>query len=68
VSTPAELITRRTTSGGHLGLFMGTEALREHWPVVMASVLEHSRPDADCPRALERSRARTPEVATIPAP
>ena len=37
----------RTTSGGHLGLFMGTEALRDHWPVVMASVLEHSRPGAD---------------------
>ncbi len=68
VSTPPELITRRTTAGGHLGLFMGTEALREHWPVVMASVLEHSRPDADCPGALERSRARTPEAATIPAP
>jgi poly(3-hydroxyalkanoate) synthetase len=68
VSTPAELITRRTTAGGHLGLFMGTEALREHWPVVMASVLEHSRPDADCPLALERARACTPDVATIPAP
>jgi poly(3-hydroxyalkanoate) synthetase len=42
VSTPVAQITRRTTSGGHLGLFMGTEALRDHWPVVMASVLEHS--------------------------
>jgi poly(3-hydroxybutyrate) depolymerase len=43
VSTPAERITQRTTAGGHLGLFMGSEALRDHWPVVMASVLEHSR-------------------------
>jgi poly(3-hydroxyalkanoate) synthetase len=68
VSTPAELITRRTTSGGHLGLFMGSEALREHWPVVMASVLEHSRPDADAAGAFERSRARTPEARAIPAP
>jgi poly(3-hydroxybutyrate) depolymerase len=68
VSTPAELITRRTTSGGHLGLFMGSEALREHWPVVMASVLEHSRPDADGAGAFERSRARTPEARAIPAP
>jgi hypothetical protein len=68
VSTPPQLITRRTTSGGHLGLFMGTEALRDHWPVVMASVLEHSRPDADGPGAFERARARTPLAGTIPAP
>ena len=59
VSTPAERITRRTTSGGHLGLFMGTEALRDHWPVVMASVLEHSRPGADGARARGRARSRT---------
>ena len=50
VATPAARITRRTTSGGHLGLFMGTEALRDHWPVVMASVLEHSRPARTPPR------------------
>jgi poly(3-hydroxyalkanoate) synthetase len=68
VSTPPELITRRTTAGGHLGLFMGTEALRDHWPVVMASVLEHSRPDADGRGAFERARARTPLTDTIPAP
>ena len=58
----------RTTSGGHLGLFMGTEALRDHWPVVMASVLEHSRPGADgaaCPQA--RALAHRRERA-IPAP
>ena len=59
VSTPAERITRRTTSGGHLGLFMGTEALRDHWPVVMASVLEHSRPGADG-AAPAGARARAP--------
>jgi poly(3-hydroxyalkanoate) synthetase len=68
VSTAPELITRRTTGGGHLGLFMGTEALRDHWPVVMASVLEHSRPDADGPGAFERARARAPLTGTIPAP
>jgi len=42
VSTPPDQVRRRTTSGGHLGLFMGTEALNDHWPVVMASVLEES--------------------------
>jgi poly(3-hydroxybutyrate) depolymerase len=68
VSTPAEHITRRTTSGGHLGLFMGTEALRDHWPVVMASVLEHSRPGADGAAARRRARSRTARERAIPAP
>ena len=42
-STPAELITRDVTRGGHLGLFMSHEALREHWPRVLAEVAKHSR-------------------------
>ena len=68
VATPVARITRRTTSGGHLGLFMGTEALRDHWPVVMASVLEHSRPEADAAAARRRARARTARERAIPAP
>jgi len=68
VSTPAKRITRRTASGGHLGLFMGTEALRDHWPVVMASVLEHSRPRADVAGARRRARSRTARARAIPAP
>ena len=68
VATPAERITRRTTSGGHLGLFMGTEALRDHWPVVMASVLEHSRPRANSASARRRARSRTASARAIPAP
>ena len=32
VSTPPADMLARTTTGGHLGLFMGTEALRDHWP------------------------------------
>jgi poly(3-hydroxybutyrate) depolymerase len=39
---PGEVILRRT-GGGHLGLFMGREALREHWPPILAGVLERSR-------------------------
>jgi poly(3-hydroxybutyrate) depolymerase len=41
-STPPELEHRRITTGGHLGLFMGHEALHEHWPPLLAEVLSHS--------------------------
>jgi poly(3-hydroxybutyrate) depolymerase len=41
-STPTEQITRHVSSGGHLGLFMGHESLREHWPRVLAHVFEYS--------------------------
>lgn len=44
VGTPRGEITSRTSSGGHLGLFMGREALREHWPVLLADVRAHSAP------------------------
>jgi hypothetical protein len=47
---------------------MGTEALRDHWPVAMASVLEHSRPGADGARARGRARSRTARARAIPAP
>ncbi|HEY2436163.1 MAG TPA: hypothetical protein VGH93_03220, partial [Solirubrobacteraceae bacterium] len=42
-STPAEHLRRDVTPGGHLGLFMGHQALREHWPPLLAQVLRHSR-------------------------
>jgi poly(3-hydroxyalkanoate) synthetase len=42
-STPSELVSRQISSGGHLGLFMGHRALREHWPPLLAEVLRHSR-------------------------
>ena len=38
-STPPEHVHRDVTAGGHLGLFMGHQALREHWPPLLASVL-----------------------------
>lgn len=69
VSTPASRRMQRTTSGGHLGLFMGGEALRDHWPVVMAAVLEHSREKPLPKDAVRRARARTPrKPRAIPAP
>jgi poly(3-hydroxybutyrate) depolymerase len=43
-STPAEDVVRRVSSGGHLGLFMGHEALSEHWPPLLAAVAERSQP------------------------
>jgi poly(3-hydroxyalkanoate) synthetase len=42
VSTPSGQIRRRLTRGGHLGLFMGHEALSEHWPPLLEAVLAHS--------------------------
>jgi poly(3-hydroxybutyrate) depolymerase len=62
VGTPAADIVKRTASGGHLGLFMGSEALREHWPPLMANVAARSGADG-------RVRARTPRRRpAIPAP
>ncbi len=37
-STSPEETVRATTAGGHLGLFMGREALRDHWPPLLAAV------------------------------
>jgi poly(3-hydroxyalkanoate) synthetase len=42
-STPEVDVTRRVASGGHLGLFMGHEALSEHWPPLLAEVARRSR-------------------------
>jgi poly(3-hydroxybutyrate) depolymerase len=41
-STPEENIHRDVTPGGHLGLFMGHRALREHWPPLLAEIRRHS--------------------------
>jgi len=42
-STEEPDVLRDTTEGGHLGLFMGHEALQHHWPKLLAAVLERSR-------------------------
>jgi len=41
-STPPEQVTRLTTTGGHLGLFMGHEALEHFWPLALQPVLAAS--------------------------
>src|SRR3954467_11123715 len=69
VATPPEDMLARTTDGGHLGLFMGTEALRDHWPVVMAAALERSRGvRVSREHARRAGRAATPPERPIPAP
>ncbi len=40
--TAARDVIRDTTSGGHLGLFMGREALGEKWPPLLAAVRARS--------------------------
>ena len=68
-STPARDVMKRTTSGGHLGLFMGREALRETWPPMLADVARRSRRGAKRAPAERRSRRRTPKARKpVPAP
>jgi poly(3-hydroxyalkanoate) synthetase len=55
-STPPEIVSRHLTRGGHLGLFMGHEALRRHWPVLLDDVFRHS--------IAPRRRTRRATVAT----
>ncbi len=43
VATAEPDILRDTSPGGHLGLFMGHDALDNHWPRLLAAVLERSR-------------------------
>ncbi len=54
-STPDRLIYRDVTPGGHLGLFMSHQALKEHWPALLARVLEQSRSSRKAGRASGRS-------------
>jgi poly(3-hydroxyalkanoate) synthetase len=41
-ATAREDVVRDTTAGGHLGLFMGHEALSRHWPPMLAAVRARS--------------------------
>lgn len=41
--TPGTEVVQGITDGGHLGLFMGHDALSGHWPRLLAAVLERSR-------------------------
>jgi len=67
-STPPKFVRRHVTAGGHLGLFMGHEALREHWPPILADILRHSRADPKSRRRrsdpVSRSLRRSPPGRT----
>lgn len=41
--TDPEAVTTRQTTGGHLGLFMGREALRDHWTPLFGEIAAASR-------------------------
>lgn len=71
VGTPAGDVTRRITEGGHLGLFMGREALREHWPLLLADI--HARSErrgvpVEDSRAAARGQVREGGQAEPPVP
>jgi poly(3-hydroxyalkanoate) synthetase len=69
VATKPADIEKHVNSGGHLGLFMGSEALREHWPPILAAVYKRSRRNADTAAAKARARDQTQRKRpAIPAP
>jgi poly(3-hydroxybutyrate) depolymerase len=57
-STPADQVLRRVSSGGHLGLFMGHEALSEQWPLLLERVLAESKPTRPAPSRAKAGPAR----------
>jgi poly(3-hydroxyalkanoate) synthetase len=66
VGTPAEQVTRRTAQGGHLGLFMGRDALREDWPPLMEAVYALSTGHG--PRRARPAVADPGSTPRLPAP
>ena len=69
VSTPPQDITQRVTGGGHLGLFMGREALRDHWPPIVADIFERSQAGQGAASARRSAAAASPaDRSPIPAP
>jgi poly(3-hydroxyalkanoate) synthetase len=71
VGTNASDIVYRTAPGGHLGLFMGREALREHWSILLADIHARSRRHTEPPADRRAAREETPphpEDPPMPAP
>ena len=42
VGTPTHHIQQKTVPGGHIGLFMGSHTLSEHWPPIARWIVAHS--------------------------
>ena len=69
VSTPRADVETHVNSCGHLALFMGSEALREQWPPILAAVFGRSRRGADTMAAKASARSHTQRKRPpIPAP
>ena len=66
-ATPEKQVHRFLSTGGHLGLFMGHEALREHWPPLLAEVLRHSRVRTRQRGGSPRDRAATARSSPDPS-
>lgn len=43
ISTPEDKVMKLTNKGGHTGLFMGHEALKNEWTVITRDMISHSR-------------------------
>lgn len=43
ISTPANQVMKLTNKGGHTGLFMGHDALKNEWTVITKDMVKHSR-------------------------
>jgi poly(3-hydroxyalkanoate) synthetase len=65
VGTSPEDIHTRTAAGGHLGLFMGRDALRKDWPPLMEAVHELSVPQR-AGSAGSRGRNRAADAVADP--
>ncbi len=69
VGTPAGQVTRRTAQGGHLGLFMGRDALREDWPPLMDAVYALSTGTGKAQRKARAAAVNDPgDTPRLPAP
>ncbi len=49
VGTPKDLIVQKTVPGGHIGLFMGSHTLTEHWPGIARWIAAGGRPGSAAP-------------------
>jgi poly(3-hydroxyalkanoate) synthetase len=40
IGTPKTKIVKKTIPGGHIGMFMGSNALKNHWPEIARWIVE----------------------------
>lgn len=64
ISTPAGRIGHQLTSKGHLGLFMGRDALQSHWPVIFKAMADLSSAPAEEKPEVSTDEATSSAAAT----